>query len=69
VKAAIEENLFYIIPYPEARPMLEAIFQQALDALPPPDSDLEGQEKRGRAMMKYIEARQKMDAERYGEGA
>lgn len=68
VKAAILENRFYIIPYPEARPMLEAIFQQALDALPPPDSDLEGQEKRGKAMMKYIQARQEMDAERYGAG-
>lgn len=68
VKEAIEENRFYIIPYPEARPMLEAIFQQALDALPPADSDLEGQEKRGKAMMKYIEARQAMDADRYGAG-
>lgn len=68
VKAAIEEDRFYIIPYPEARPMLEAIFQQALDALPPADSDLEGQEKRGKAMMKYIAARQAMDAERYGDG-
>jgi NAD(P)-dependent dehydrogenase (short-subunit alcohol dehydrogenase family) len=68
VKAAIEEDRFYIIPYPEARPMLEAIFQQVLDALPPPDSDLEGQEKRGKAMMKYIQARQAMDAERYGGG-
>lgn len=68
VKAAIEENRFYIIPYPEARPMLEAIFQQALDALPPPDSDREGQERRGKAMLKYIQARQKMDAERYGSG-
>lgn len=68
VKAAIEENRFYIIPYPEARGMLEAVFQQALDALPPADSDLEGQEKRGRAMMKYIAARQAMDAERYGDG-
>ena len=68
VRAAIEENRFYIIPYPEARPMLEAIFQQALDALPPADSDLEGQEKRGKAMLKYIQARQQMDAERYGGG-
>ena len=66
VKAAIEENRFYIIPYPEARPMLESIFQQALDALPPPDSDMEGQEKRHKAMMKYIEARKVMDSERYG---
>jgi len=66
VKAAIEENRFYIIPYPEARPMLETIFQQALDALPPSDSDREGQEKRHKAMMKYIEARKAMDSERYG---
>ncbi len=66
VKAAIEENRFYIIPYPEARPMLESIFQQALDALPPPEHDREGQAKRHQAMMKYIEARKGMDAERYG---
>jgi NAD(P)-dependent dehydrogenase (short-subunit alcohol dehydrogenase family) len=43
VKAAIEEDRFYVIPYPEARGMLEATFQQALDALPAADSDLEGQ--------------------------
>jgi NAD(P)-dependent dehydrogenase (short-subunit alcohol dehydrogenase family) len=66
VKTAIEENRFYIIPYPEARGMLEANFQQVLDALPPPDSDQEGQEKRHKAMMKYIEARRSMDSERYG---
>jgi NAD(P)-dependent dehydrogenase (short-subunit alcohol dehydrogenase family) len=69
VKAAIEADRFYVIPYPEARPMLEAAFQQVLDALPPPDSDLEGQEKRAKAMMRYIEARREMDAERYGEAA
>ena len=66
VKQAILENRFYIIPYPEARPGLEAIFNQALDALPPPDSDLEGQEKRATAMAKYGAARREMDAERYG---
>lgn len=66
VKTAIEENRFYIIPYPEARPMLEAIFQQALDALPPPEHDREGQQRRHEAMMKYIEARKAMDTERYG---
>jgi NAD(P)-dependent dehydrogenase (short-subunit alcohol dehydrogenase family) len=66
VKAAIEENRFYVIPYPEARGMLEANFQQVLDALPPPDSDLEGQARRNKAMMTYIEARRAMDAERYG---
>lgn len=66
VKAAIEENRFYIIPYPEARPMLEAMFRQVLDALPPPESDVEGQRKRDQAMARYIEARRTMDAERYG---
>ena len=66
VKAAIEDNRFYVIPYPEARGMLEAIFQQALDALPPADSDQEGQAKRHQAMIRYIEARKAMDSERYG---
>lgn len=66
VKQAILENRFYIIPYPEARAGLEAIFQQALDALPPPDSDQAGQEKRMKAMKRYIEARQSLDTARYG---
>ena len=66
VKAAIEDNRFYVIPYPEARGMLEAIFQQALDALPPADSDQAGQAKRHQAMVRYIEARKTMDSERYG---
>ncbi|MEZ5892951.1 MAG: SDR family NAD(P)-dependent oxidoreductase [Parvularculaceae bacterium] len=65
VKTAIEENRFYIIPYPEARPMLEMIFKQALDALPPIDSDQDGQAKRHAAMMKYREAREKLDQARY----
>ena len=65
VKQAILENRFYIIPYPEARGALEAIFQQALDAVPSPDSDLEGQEKRNQAMAKYIAARREMDEARY----
>ena len=69
VRDAIIENRFYIIPYPEARPMLEAAFQQVIDALPPPDSDQAGQAKRHQAMMRYIEARREMDAERYGDAA
>ena len=47
--------------------MLEAAFQQVIEALPPPDSDPEGQEKRGKAMMRDIEARREMDTERYGD--
>jgi NAD(P)-dependent dehydrogenase (short-subunit alcohol dehydrogenase family) len=66
VKEAIEENRFYIIPYPEARGMLAGKFQEVLDALPPLESDAEGQARRNKAMMNYIEARRAMDAERYG---
>ncbi len=69
VKDAIEDDRFYIIPYPEARPMLEAAFQQVLDALPPIDSDPEGQARRATAMGRYVEARRQMDAERYGQPA
>ncbi len=69
VMQAIDENRFYVIPYPEARPMLEMVFKQVLDALPPIDSDQEGQAKRHAAMMKYVEARRAMDAERYGANA
>jgi len=66
VREAILANRLYVIPYPEARPLLESIFQQALDALPPADSDQAGQEQRNRAMARYIAARREMDAERYG---
>ena len=66
VKQAIEENRFYIIPYPESRPMLEKVFQQVLDALPPEESDAEGQAKRARAMTRYQQARRELDSERYG---
>ena len=65
VKDAMEKDQFYIIPYPESRSMLEMIFKQALDALPPIDSDKEGQAKRNAAMMKYRDARQELDAKRY----
>lgn len=64
-KAAMEKDQFYIIPYPESRPMLEAVFKQVIDALPPIDSDPEGQAKRHAAMVKYQAARAKLDAERY----
>jgi len=69
VKQAIIENRFYVIPYPESRGLLEATFQQALDAIPAADTDLEGQAKRHDAMMAYIAARREMDVERYGNSA
>jgi len=69
VKEAIEENRFYIIPYPEARAMLQATFQQVIDALPPEESDAEGQAKRHAAMVRYQEARREMDSARYAEAS
>jgi hypothetical protein len=69
VKQAIVENRFYAIPYPEARGLLETTFQQALDAVPSADSDLDGQAKRREAMLEYIAARREMDIERYGNSA
>jgi NAD(P)-dependent dehydrogenase (short-subunit alcohol dehydrogenase family) len=69
VRQAIEENRFYILPYPEARPLLEMIFNEALAAVPPPDFDQAGQDKRNQAMARYIAARREMDADRYGDQA
>ena len=66
VLEAVKKNQFYIIPYPEARKGLETGFKQVLDALPPEDTDKEGQAKRGAAMMKYREARQALDKKKYG---
>ena len=34
VKAAMEKDQFYIIPYPEARPMLQNHFEQIIASLP-----------------------------------
>jgi len=66
VLEAVRKNQFYIIPYPEARPALEAAFRQVLDSLPPEDSDPAGVAKREAAMRKYIQARRAMDKAKYG---
>ena len=66
VLAAVKRNDFYIIPYPEVRAGLEAGFQCILDALPPQDSDAEGQARRAAAMRRYQDARRAMDRARYG---
>jgi len=66
VLEAVKKNQFYIIPYPEARKGLEMGFKQVLDALPPEDTDKEGQAKRHAAMMKYRDARQALDKKKYG---
>ncbi|MGH6988531.1 MAG: SDR family NAD(P)-dependent oxidoreductase [Stellaceae bacterium] len=63
---AVKRNDFYIIPYPEARGLLEGLFKEVLDALPPAESDREGQARRALAMEKYRAARAAMDRRRYG---
>jgi len=65
VLEAVKKNQFYIIPYPESRAGLEAGFKAVLDALPPADSDREGQAKRGQAMAKYRAAREALDKKKY----
>ncbi len=67
VLEAVKKNQFYIIPYPEARKGLEAGFKAVLDALPPEDTDLDGQKKRGLAMARYRQAREAMDRRKYGD--
>jgi len=66
VLEAIKHNQFYIIPYPEARQLLEATFKQVIESLPPADSDPAGVAKRDAAMRQYLQARQAMDKAKYG---
>ncbi len=61
----VTENEFYIIPYPEARPVLDEVFRSVLASLPPVDSDLDGVAKRHAAMLKYFEARRSLDKAKY----
>lgn len=50
---AIRENRLYIIPYPEARQVLERHFAEIIAALPPEDADPDGVAKRRAAMEQY----------------
>ena len=50
---AVRENRLYIIPYPEARRVLENHFAEILAALPPEDADPKGVAKRRAAMEQY----------------
>jgi hypothetical protein len=55
---AIRRNQLYVIPYPEARASLQAVFDAVLAALPPEDSDRQGVARRRAAMARFIEERQ-----------
>jgi NADP-dependent 3-hydroxy acid dehydrogenase YdfG len=62
---AVKKNELYIIPYPEARKGLEAHFAAVLAALPPEDSDKEGQAKRQAAMARYVAERMAQTQKNY----
>jgi NAD(P)-dependent dehydrogenase (short-subunit alcohol dehydrogenase family) len=64
VMTAIRRNQLYVIPYPEARPSLQAGFDAVLAALPPEDSDSQGVARRQAAMARFIQERQEREKRR-----
>jgi hypothetical protein len=67
VLKAVKNNVFYIIPYPEARAGLKAAFDAVLAALPPEGSDPEGVAKRQAAMARYTAERAAQTRKHYQE--
>lgn len=57
---AVKQDRLYIIPYPEARQVLENHFAEILAALPPEDADPDGVAKRRAAMEQYRRELQEM---------
>jgi NAD(P)-dependent dehydrogenase (short-subunit alcohol dehydrogenase family) len=57
VRRGIDANAPYIIPYPEAKPGVEAYFQGIVAAFPPIESDPEGAKKRTEALMNWAKDR------------
>lgn len=55
VKKGIEEEQFYIIPYPEERESLEKHFKEIVESVPPVEVDPEGVRKRQEAWKKSME--------------
>ena len=65
IKAGIEAEQLYIIPYPEAKEGMQRHFQEIADAVPPLDSDPEGVKQREEALRAWAaERRQMFDASR-----
>ena len=62
IKAAVEANQAYSIPYPEVKQELEKHFQAILDAIPPMESDPEGAVKRTEALKNWARDRARMVA-------
>jgi hypothetical protein len=65
IKAGIEAEQLYIIPYPEAKEGLQKHFQEIADSVPPLESDPEGVKQREEALRAWAaERRQMFDASR-----
>ena len=62
IKAAVEANQAYCIPYPEVKEELEKHFKAILDAIPPMETDPEGAVKRTEALRNWARDRAKMVA-------
>ena len=62
IKAAVEANQLYCVPYPEAKEGLEQHFKMILDAIPPMESDPEGARQRTEALRNWARDRAKMVA-------
>lgn len=59
VKAAIEANALYVIPYPEAKDGLQAHYDKIVAAVLPMEADPEGARKRTEALMAWAAGRAK----------
>jgi NAD(P)-dependent dehydrogenase (short-subunit alcohol dehydrogenase family) len=62
IKAAIEAEQLYCVPYPEARAGLEAHFKSIVDAVPGEETDPEGVRQRTEALKNWAQSRTKMFA-------
>ena len=62
IKAAVEADQLYCIPYPEVKEGLEKHFKAILDAVPPLESDPEGARQRTEALRNWARDRAKMVA-------
>ena len=62
IKAAVEANQLYCVPYPEAKEGLEQHFKMILDSIPPMESDPDGARQRTEALRNWARDRAKMVA-------
>ena len=53
IKKGMEDEQLYIIPYPEAKPMLESHFKMILDSVLPEEADPEGVKQRTEALKNW----------------